>query len=112
MKYFDHNPNIVEWASEELFVPYKNPIDGKMHRYFPDFVIKARQTGGKLQTIMIEVKPYKQTLSPTIQKRKTKRYLNEVKTFAINTYKWEAAQSFCDDRMWKFQILTEKELKI
>ena len=112
MKYFDHNPNIVEWASEELFVPYKNPIDGRMHRYFPDFVIKARQTSGGLQTIMIEVKPHKQTLSPTIQKRKTKRYLNEVKTFAINTYKWEAAQSFCEDRKWKFQILTEKELKI
>ena len=112
MKYFDHNPNIVEWASEETFVPYKNPVDGKWHRYFPDFIIKARQPNGQTQTIMIEVKPYKQTQSPTVQKRKTKRYINEVKTFAINTYKWEAAKSFCDDRKWKFQILTEKELKI
>ena len=112
MKYFDHNPNIVEWSSEEMFVPYKSPIDGKWHRYFPDFIIKGKQPSGQMQTIMIEVKPYKQTLSPVPQKRKTKRYLYEVKTFAINTYKWEAAKSFCDDRKWKFQILTEKELKI
>ena len=108
MIYLDEHKDIIQWASEEFCIPYKSPIDGRMHRYFPDFWIKKRSG----RCILIEVKPYKQTQSPTVQKRKTKRYINEVKTFAINTYKWEAAKSFCDDRKWKFQILTEKELKI
>ena len=40
MIYFDGNPSILSWASEEVIVPYKSPIDGRWHRYFPDFVIK------------------------------------------------------------------------
>ena len=26
--------------------------------------------------------------------------------------KWEAAKNFCDDRLWEFKIMTEKELGI
>ena len=35
MKDLDLNVNVVEWASEEIVIPYRSPIDGKMHRYFP-----------------------------------------------------------------------------
>ena len=56
---------------------------------------------------MVEVKPYKQVQEPKVQNRKTKRYINEVKTFAINTYKWKAAREFCEDRDWEFVIITE-----
>jgi len=59
---------------------------------------------------MIEVKPYGQTHAPKAQKRLTKKYLNEVKTWGVNQAKWEAAMEYCKDRNWKFQILTEKEL--
>jgi len=45
MIYCDKNPDIVAWASEEMFVPYKNPVDNKIHRYFPDFIVKT--TNGK-----------------------------------------------------------------
>ena len=39
MKYCDRNPNILEWGSEEFCLPYKSPLDNKVHRYFPDFYI-------------------------------------------------------------------------
>lgn len=112
MVYFDQNPNILQWSSEEIIVPYKSPIDGKWHRYFPDFLIRTRNKQGKTETIMIEVKPSKETKEPTPQKRITKKYLYEVQTWGINSSKWRAAQEFCKDRKWKFMILTEKELGI
>ena len=110
MLYFDRTDNILEWQSEELFVPYKHPIDGRIHRYFPDFLIKVLNKDKKVETIMVEVKPFKETKEPKIQTRKTRRYINEVKTYAINTYKWKYAREYCADRRWKFIIITEKEL--
>mgnify|MGYP001255491249 CR=1 FL=1 len=41
MKWCDLNDNIKEWGSEEIAIPYRSPIDGKIHRYFPDFYIKV-----------------------------------------------------------------------
>jgi len=112
MRYFDQNPNVLKWSSEEVIVPYKSPIDGRYHRYFPDFLIRVKNKEGKLETIMIEVKPSKETKEPKPQKRLTKKYLYEVKTWGINKSKWEAAIEFCKDRKWKFMIITEKELGI
>ena len=112
MRYFDENPNVLKWSSEEVIVPYKSPIDGRYHRYFPDFLIRVKNKQGQLETIMIEVKPYKETKEPKPQKRLTKNYLAEVKTWGINKSKWEAAIDFCKDRKWKFMIITEKELGI
>jgi len=112
MRYFDENPNVLKWSSEEVIVPYKSPLDGRYHRYFPDFLIRVKNKEGKLETIMIEVKPHKETKEPKPQKRLTKNYLYEVKTWSINKSKWEAAIEFCKDRKWKFMIITEKELGI
>jgi hypothetical protein len=112
MIYFDQNPNVLNWSSEEIIIPYKSPIDGKWHRYFPDFVIKVRNKYNQTETFVIEVKPYKETKEPEIKKRITKQYLYEVQTWGINSAKWNAAKEFCDDRKWKFKIITERELKI
>ena len=110
MVYFDNNPNILQWGSEEIIVPYRSPIDNRIHRYFTDFVIRAKQANGKVQTTIIEVKPKKQTQPPKTQSRKTKRYLTEVTTYLVNEAKWKAASEYCKDRNWKFQIITENEL--
>ena len=106
MAYFDKNPDIIWWASEEMAIPYRSPIDGKRHRYFPDFIIKTSNG----EVIMIEVKPAYQSRPPEKKSRVTKKYLNEVKTWGINQAKWKAAQSYCADRKWKFQVLTEDHL--
>lgn len=110
MVYFDQNPNVLEWQSEEFFIPYRSPIDGKIHRYFPDFKIKVKTKQGLTETVLIEVKPFYQTQPPATQTRKTKKYITEVRNFGINTSKWQAAKDFCKDRGWKFTILTEHEL--
>lgn len=108
MKYLDEHPGVIWWASEELPIPYKSPIDQKVHRYFPDFIAKIRQAKGET-TVVIEVKPFKQTQKPT-QKRRTKRFLEEAATYAINQEKWRAADLFCKEHGWQFKIITEKDL--
>lgn len=110
MLYFDKNDNIIKWGSEEVVIPYRSPLDNRIHRYFVDFVIKVKTTDGSNATHLIEVKPYKQTQPPQQPKRKTRRYLNEVTTYLVNEAKWKAASEYCKDRRWKFQIITENEL--
>lgn len=116
MSYLDVHPDIVEWASEEFCIPYRSPVDGKIHRYFPDFQVKKKTAQGILETVVIEVKPKSQVIPPVVQTTKTnkptKRYIQEVMTYGVNEAKWKAARSFCEDRKWKFVIMTEKELGI
>ena len=111
MKNFDENPSVIWWASEELFVKYVSPIDKRVHRYFPDFIVRVKKKDGKEATMMLEVKPEKQTKPPT-QSRKTRKMLVEAATYAINQEKWKAAELFCLEHGWQFKILTEKELGI
>ena len=106
MKSLDENPNIVEWASEEIVIPYRSPIDGKMHRYFPDFYVKT-SIG---EQWLIEVKPKVQTKPPKKSKSR-RRYLREVKTWGVNQAKWEAAESICKKHGWKWNIWTEDQIK-
>jgi hypothetical protein len=118
MRYLDSHPNVLQWGSEELVIPYRSPIDGRMHRYFPDFLVKQINKYGKRETILIEVKPKAQTMPPDVSKIKTKtgqtsrRYINEVKTWGINQAKWQAAEDYCKDRGWKFQIMHEGHLGV
>lgn len=111
MTYLDDHPDVLEWSSEEIAIPYLSPIDNKWHRYFPDFVVKRKDIHGKIETIMVEVKPYAQTIEPRKQKKKTKRYINEVYTWGINSSKWEAAEEYCKKRGWIFMKITEKNLR-
>lgn len=110
MVYCDNNPAIIEWGSEEIIIPYRSPIDKRVHRYFPDFYIKYVNSRGQSIREIIEVKPKRQTLPPKEQKRKTKKFLNEIATYAVNQAKWKAAEEFCADRRMSFRILTEDHL--
>ena len=110
MSWLDNNDSIITWASEELFIPYISPVDNRWHRYFPDFLVKYRTKDNKLSTMMLEVKPKKQTAQPEPQKRKTKQFINEVKTWGVNQAKWKAANEYCLDRGWEFKLITEDHL--
>ena len=112
MVYCDSTTNILEWGSEEIVLPYRSPIDNKVHRYYPDFYIKVRESTGKIKRYLIEVKPKKQTIAPKVQKKKTKSYIYEVYEYAKNQAKWKAAAEYCKDRLWEFKVLTENELGI
>ena len=110
MHWLDQNDDIVSWASEELIVPYKSPIDNRFHRYFPDLIVKVKTRDGTMKTLMMEVKPKKQTIPPEPRKRVTKQYINEVTTYGVNQAKWKAAHEYCLDRGWEFKIMTEEHL--
>ena len=110
MIYCDDNPSILKWSSEEIIIPYRSPIDKKYHRYFPDFWIQVKNSKGIREAILIEVKPKAQTITPKKKTKVTKKYLREVYIYGINEAKWKAAEEYCKDRGWTFQILTEDHL--
>ena len=101
----DVNPKVKGWSSEEIIIPYYYEADKRYHKYFPDVKIIFED-----KTLLIEIKPEKETLPPTGPKR-TKKYINEGFTYIKNMNKWEAAESYCKDRKWQFQIWTEKTLQ-
>ena len=105
MKYLDRQPEVLQWNSEEIIIPYKSPIDGKWHRYYPDFWVKT----SKGESI-IEIKPKKQTKPPKENPKHRRRYLREVKTFVVNEAKWKAAKEFCENKGFQWQIMTEDTL--
>lgn len=111
MDWLDQSESVIYWSSEELVIRYYNPIDNKIHRYFPDFIVKVKRKDGTVMTHVLEVKPEYQTKEP-VRKRRTQKYINEYVTYAINQSKWKAATEFCKDRGWEFRILTEKNLGI
>jgi hypothetical protein len=114
MQYLDIHPDVLEWSSEEIVIPYISPIDGRRHRYFVDFYVKKKSVDGKVEGMLIEVKPAKQTKPPEVKmvksQRPTKRYITEVMTWGVNLAKWKAAEEYCKDRGWQFVIMTEHEL--
>lgn len=112
MIYCDTNPSILAWVSEEIVIPYVSPVDEKIHRYYPDFLVKVKQKDGTTKNILIEVKPANQCAPPKPPKRKSKRYLSEVKTWAVNQAKWKAAVDWCQSRKIEFKLITEKELLV
>ena len=112
MKYCDKNDNIIEWGSEEVIIPYNSPIDNRIHRYFPDFYIKVKESTGKIKKMIIEIKPYKQCIEPKVKTKKTRGYVYEVVEYAKNQAKWSAAKEWCLDRGYEFKVLTENELGI
>lgn len=105
MVHLDKNSTIIEWSSEEIVIPYLSPVDGRWHRYFPDFYVRTKEG-----SMILEVKPANQSVAPEPKKKVTKRYLTEVMTYGVNQAKWKAAQEYCDDRKWKFKVLTENEI--
>lgn len=120
MVYCDTNATVKWWASEELYIPYVSPIDGKWHRYFVDFVIGISDASGVEQTIMVEIKPYRQCKAPKVRifegkvdrrKRDYRDYVRSVKDWGINSAKWAAANQYCKERGWVFKIITDKDLK-
>lgn len=110
--WFDLNPSILKWASEELVIPYWSPADQRMRRYFPDFVIQYKTNTGGVGNAVVEVKPAAQRSMPKVPKKQTQKYLNEVVTYATNQAKWEAATKWCDEKGWRFVILDEYDLGI
>lgn len=105
-QFFDNNPKILRWASEEIKIPYIKPTTGRRHYYYPDYWVEYQDKHGNIIREVIEVKPADQ-VDPSRKKKKNKY---DQLTFAINISKWKAAQSFCEQHGMKFRVLTEEQL--
>lgn len=101
MQLFDTNPSIIQWGSEELKIPYYNPIKSKICSYLPDFIVKYKDREGNIITEVLEVKPAKEAS----MRSKMSNY--DKVALVINHAKWQAAGAFCAQRKLKFRILTE-----
>ena len=112
LKFFrwcDLNPNVVEWNSENVVIPYRIG-DGKPRRYIVDNTITMKQRG-KLTKYLIEIKPFAQTQPPKPHGNKKKStIIYEQYTYAKNKSKWLAAKQWCKKQGYEFLILTEREL--
>lgn len=106
-RYLDENIKIIRWGFEPIHIPYFSPIDHKMHKYIPDFIVETQNIDKKKEITILEIKPLKQTKDPSTKKRKR---LDECLTYSINRAKWDAALLYCAEHGWGFKIITEKEL--
>jgi len=107
-RFLDGNPNVLEWSSEPIGIPYLKPTDGRIHKYYPDYWVKYKNTKGEIIQEILECKPHAQTIQP--RNTRNKRNLYEQVTYAINVAKWQACQAWCDAHGIKFRIVTEKSL--
>tara|TARA_R110000787_G_scaffold150097_1_gene264003 strand:- start:1890 stop:2327 length:438 start_codon:yes stop_codon:yes gene_type:complete len=108
-RFCDHNPNVLKWGSENIVIPYKSPLDNRMHRYYVDNYIELKE-GNKTIKYLVEIKPSKQTKPPTVKYKKKQHLIYEQRSYIINQAKWAAAKAYSKKIGGVFIILTEKEL--
>lgn len=107
-EFLDNNPNILQWSSEEFYIPYYHPFRKRPARYYPDYWVKFKNRKGEIVQEIWEVKPSTQTKKTRSKNPKQKLY--EQATYAVNVSKWKAANQFCHKYGIKFRILTEKDI--
>ena len=104
MMFLDNNEHVVQWASEGVSIPYRNPITGKQSMYVPDFIVTYRGRDNALKAEMIEIKPKKQSL---LEEKQSQRDRAQV---AINYAKWEQAVKWCRANGLTFRVITEDQI--
>jgi hypothetical protein len=112
MRWCDVSSSVKEWGSETIVIPYRSPVDSRVHRYFVDFYVKIVNKAGETVKYLVEIKPEKFTKPPIQPKVKNRKYVEEVFQYGTNQAKWKAANEFCEDRNMMFLVLTEHDLGI
>ena len=106
------NNSIISWASEEFSIPYVSPKDNRVHKYYPDYLIKVKEKNDKIKTYVVEVKPYKQTRPPKPKVAKQNHILLSVLPMQSIKQSGKLQNEFCEDHRIEFKVVTEKELGI
>lgn len=105
MTFCDTHNNVTHWASEAISIPYRHPMDGKVHNYIPDFFVVYQNKYGKSIAEVVEIKPKKQSL---IESRGASA--KDKIVVAINHAKWQAAMAYCKTQGYTFRVITEDDL--
>jgi hypothetical protein len=104
MIFLDNNDNVMQWASESIQIPYRNPVTGKQSIYVPDFLITYRTRQNTLIAEVIEIKPKKQSIIESKMNNRDRMVV------AINYAKWDSATKWCNRNGLKFRVITEDDL--
>lgn len=110
MRWCDNNPSVIQWNSEEVVIPYFSRADKKNRRYFMDFAVKMRDVNGDIKGILIEIKPYKETIPPVKGNKRAETWLRESYTWMVNQDKWNAAEDYAKRNNMKFIVMTEYDI--
>lgn len=104
MTFCDNHPSVLQWASESLAIPYRNPLTNKISRYVPDFMIVYLDKDGNKKVDLIEIKPSSETGQTKTKSQRTAYVIVK------NQAKWAAAQAYCGQAGMNFRILTEHDM--
>lgn len=105
MMFCDNHDGIIQWASEAIQIPYKNPLTGKQTIYIPDFFVLYQDKYGNQKAEIVEIKPKKQSL---IESKSAS--VRDRATVAVNHAKWAAAMAYCKKIGCSFRVVTEDDL--
>lgn len=100
----DQHPNIIKWASENIKIPYQNPVTGRFANYVPDFMIQYVDKHGAEHVELIEIKPSTQT---TLENARSKQ---DHVAVAVNAAKWRSAHEWCERKGIKFKVINEQDI--
>lgn len=113
MRWCDNTPSVIGWMSEEIVIPYYSQADMKMRKYYVDFAVKFKTNQGTVETVIIEVKPFKETIPPKrTKKKKDEVFMKECYTWQVNQDKWKAANEWAEKRGLRFIVMDEYALGI
>ncbi len=104
MTFLDNNDNIMQWGSECVVIPYRHPLDGKMHNYIPDFLITYRTKNNTTRAELVEIKPRKQSILEEKMSSKERAIV------AINYAKWDQATKWAKRNGLTFRVITESDI--
>jgi len=104
MRFCDNNDHILQWASESIAIPYRNPITGKMSQYIPDFLVTYRTKDNTMRAELIEIKPKKQSVV------ESKMNSRDRAVVAVNYAKWDQATKWCKRNGLSFRVITELDM--
>jgi hypothetical protein len=104
MMFLDSNENVLQWASESISIPYRNPLTGKQSMYVPDFLVTYRGPNNTTKAELIEIKPKKQSLI------ESKMNANERAIVAVNYAKWDSATKWAKKNGLTFRVINEDQI--
>jgi hypothetical protein len=104
MIFLDNNEHILQWASESVSIPYRNPLTGRQSMYIPDFLVTYRGQNNIMRAELIEIKPKSQSL---IEEKQSQRDRAQV---AINYAKWDAATKWARQNGLTFRVINEDQI--
>jgi hypothetical protein len=104
MMFLDSNDNVLQWASESISIPYRNPLTGKNSMYVPDFFITYRSRDDRTRAELVEIKPKKQSL---IESKASDR---DRAIVAVNYAKWDAATKWAQRQGLTFRVINEDQI--